>query len=180
LHDFDKSGFSIAGTFQRNTRRYTFRNEIEVIDLGLRFEDIEGLQSEPAFDKGSIEKRRWNLRHNGATEEEIEFLLAQRVELNAMPSDQLVAFVERKLKEHGVEKVVPDTEELAKAYRLFERGHRIQQIVEEELKKFDGAAAEAPDDIEDSVRTILANDPAIRWIDAVGMVATKKSSGGPS
>jgi hypothetical protein len=180
LHDFDKSGFSIAGTFQRNTRRYTFRNEIEVIDLGLRFEDIEGLQSEPAFDKGSIEKRRWNLRHNGATEEEIEFLLAQRVELNAMPSDQLVDFVERKLGEHRVEKVVPDSEELAKAYRLFERGHRIQQRVEEELKKFDGAAAEAPDDIEDSVRTILANNPAIRWIDAVEMVATKKASGGPS
>ena len=25
LHDFDKSGFSIAGTLQRDTRRYTFR-----------------------------------------------------------------------------------------------------------------------------------------------------------
>jgi hypothetical protein len=63
---------------------------------------------------------------------------------------------------------------------MFERGHRIQKRVEEELRKFDGAAAEAPDDIEDSVRTILANDPALRWIDAVEMVATKKASGGPS
>jgi hypothetical protein len=48
LHDFDKSGFSILGTLQRDTRRYTFMNRIEVIDLGLRLDDINGLQSERA------------------------------------------------------------------------------------------------------------------------------------
>jgi hypothetical protein len=48
LHDFDKSGFSIAGTLQRDTRRYTFTNEIEVIDLGLGLADVDamGLESE--------------------------------------------------------------------------------------------------------------------------------------
>ena len=40
LHDFDKSGFSIVGTLSRDTRRYTFRNDITVIDLGLRLEDV--------------------------------------------------------------------------------------------------------------------------------------------
>ena len=35
LHDFDKSGFSIAGTLQRDTRRYEFQNSITTIDLGL-------------------------------------------------------------------------------------------------------------------------------------------------
>ena len=35
LHDFDKSGFSITGTLQRDTRRYEFRNSITTIDLGL-------------------------------------------------------------------------------------------------------------------------------------------------
>ena len=53
LHDFDKAGFSILGTLQRDTRRYSFMNDIEVIDLGLRLEDIEGLQREDAFDKGT-------------------------------------------------------------------------------------------------------------------------------
>ena len=53
LHDFDKAGFSIAGTLQRDTRRYSFKNDVEVIDIGLRGEDIEGLQTERAFDKGS-------------------------------------------------------------------------------------------------------------------------------
>jgi DNA topoisomerase VI subunit A len=35
LHDFDKAGFSIAGTLQRDTSRYEFRNSIKVVDLGL-------------------------------------------------------------------------------------------------------------------------------------------------
>jgi len=39
--------------------------------------------------------RRINLRQNRATSEEAEFLLHQRVELNALTSDQLVAFIEQ-------------------------------------------------------------------------------------
>ena len=46
VHDFDKSGFSIVGTQRRDTRRYAFQNKIEVIDVGMRLEDIEGLQAE--------------------------------------------------------------------------------------------------------------------------------------
>ena len=40
LHDFDKAGFSIAGTLQRDTRRYEFQNSITTIDLGLSLEDV--------------------------------------------------------------------------------------------------------------------------------------------
>ena len=47
LHDFDTSGFSIAGTLTNDTRRYRFRNQIKVFDIGLRFDDIEGLETEP-------------------------------------------------------------------------------------------------------------------------------------
>jgi hypothetical protein len=55
------------------------------------------------------------------------------VELNAMTSDQLVTFVERKLEHHGIKKVIPDEEELAGAYRLFARSDVVEQIVEGEL-----------------------------------------------
>jgi hypothetical protein len=96
LRDFDKAGFSLVAGFKQGNRRYTFENRIEVIDLGLRLDDIEGLSDEDAFDRGSEEKRRANLRKNGARRDEVEFLLHRRVELNAMTSDQLVAFVERK------------------------------------------------------------------------------------
>jgi DNA topoisomerase VI subunit A len=40
LHDFDKSGFAIAGTLQRDTRRYEFQNSITTIDLGLSLADV--------------------------------------------------------------------------------------------------------------------------------------------
>ena len=59
--------FAILGTLQRDTRRYTFDNEIEVVDLGLRLEDIERLEREPAA-ASKIDKRtlRKQLAQNGA------------------------------------------------------------------------------------------------------------------
>ena len=75
LHDFDKSGFSILGTLRRDTRRYAFRNRIEVVDLGLRLEDVEdsGLETEDVVHRSDPAA---NLRENGATAEEIAFLRA--------------------------------------------------------------------------------------------------------
>ena len=50
LHDFDVSGFSIFGTLRADGRRFSFKNEVQIIDIGLRLSDIEemGLESEPA------------------------------------------------------------------------------------------------------------------------------------
>ena len=111
LHDFDKAGFSILGSLIRSTERYRYRHKISVIDLGLRLPDIEALGLEEAaeavFDRGSEFKRRANMIANGATQAEAEFLLERRVELNAIPSDVLVKWIEAKLKKHGVKKVVP-------------------------------------------------------------------------
>lgn len=175
LHDFDKAGFSIVGTLQRDTRRYRFMNEVEVIDLGLRLEDIEGLQSERAFDKGSRSSRALNLEENGATNAEIDFLLDNRVELNAMTSDQLVTFVERKLKLHGIKKIVPGKDKLAQAYRLFARSHAAEKIVRRELKKLDGdSAVQVPRDIEKQVCQHLAQNPADRWDAAIRQIAAAK------
>ena len=110
LHDFDVAGFLILGTLQRDTRRYTFENDIEVVDLGLRLEDARGLGSEPAA-ASKIDKRtlREQLAENGATDEEIAFLVNDRVELNAMPSGDLVAMIERKLNAYGLKRWFPTT-----------------------------------------------------------------------
>ena len=48
LHDFDVAGFLILGTLQRDTPRFQFTNAVEVVDFGLRLDDIEGLEREPA------------------------------------------------------------------------------------------------------------------------------------
>jgi Topoisomerase 6 subunit A/Spo11, Toprim domain len=102
LHDFDVAGFLILGTLQRDTRRYQFSNTIEVIDFGVRLEDIAGLEREPAAaSRTSVSILREQLAQNGATADEIAFLLHERIELNALTSDALIAMIERKLKAYG-------------------------------------------------------------------------------
>ena len=45
---------------------------------------------------------------HGASTRDISFLRHRRVKPNAMPADVFVRFLERKLAEHGIGKVVPD------------------------------------------------------------------------
>jgi hypothetical protein len=186
LHDFDKSGFSIAGTLRRDTRRYEFQNVIKVIDLGLSLEDVEamGLESEyQHHKKGNKAALIANLRENGASDAEIAFMFrdfdrtrsTRRVELNAMTSPQFIAFVERKLKAHGVKKIIPDKAELADAYRLFARSHAAEQIVKRELNKLNGdAAVQVPRDIQSQVRQHLSRHPADRWDAAVAEISKQR------
>jgi Topoisomerase 6 subunit A/Spo11, Toprim domain len=176
LHDFDKSGFSIIGTLQRDTRRYSFANDVEVIDLGLRLTDVNKLKlpAERAFDKGDAATRRANLRENGATGAEIEFLLHERVELNALPSDRLVAFIEDKLKRHGVKKLIPDREDLAAAYECVARGFKVEEIIAKALKVGRDGKILAPRDIEDQVRRRLTRNPKLRWTHALASIAREQ------
>jgi hypothetical protein len=123
LHDFDASGFSIFGTLGTDSRRYTFANHVNVVDLGLRLADVRdmGLSYEeyaPAYWDSRLE----TLERHGASQLEITILENHRVELNAMPSDVFVRFLEQKLVEHGVKKVVPDDDALtAHARNVMER-----------------------------------------------------------
>jgi hypothetical protein len=177
LHDFDKAGFSIAATLSRDTRRYQFASDMNIIDIGLRLDDVEALGLEGAaeaiFDRGSSFARRENLEGNDATDEEVQFLLKKRVELNALPSDELVAFVERKLTEHGVAKLVPEDDLLAEAYRAFVRGQRAKEIFAHELAQADTADQTVPGDLRTRVEVYLKKHPAWRWDDAVRKVARK-------
>jgi hypothetical protein len=122
LHDFDEAGFMILGTLQRSTRRYQFSRSIKVVDLGLRLADIEGLEREPAAaTRTNASVRRTQLRENGGSEGEIDILLNERVELNALASDALIQMIEDKLDDYGLEKVTPDDELLSETYRAFHR-----------------------------------------------------------
>ena len=157
LHDFDISGFTIAGTLQESTRRYQFTRAFTVIDLGLRLADTDGLERggcvlRPA--RGSQCKGH-TLRRYGASAEEIDFLLTQRrrVELNAMTSPHFVEFLERKLIENGIGKIVPDRETLELA------GKRAAMIAEMQkaIHEVSETAAEItlPDDLEQQLRRRL-------------------------
>jgi hypothetical protein len=188
LTDFDKTGFAISGTLQRDTRRYEFRNVIEVINLGLSLEDIRTLGLIEQFEHQFIPKARRatmeeNLRENGASEEEIAFMFAdwsgtrslRRVELNALTSPQMVEFIERKLKENRVEKIVPSTESLEEAYRLFARNVKVQEVVDQAIAEIDDDEdeTEVPADLEKRVRDYLLKHPTVRWDQAVQKIAGK-------
>jgi hypothetical protein len=154
LHDFDVAGFTILDTLRRDTRRYRFQNEIEVIDLGLRLDDARqmSLQSEAAAStKNRPAAIRSRLLESGATAEEAEYLLTRRVELNAMTSEQFIALIERKLAENGIGKIVPTREYLEKAYRLFERGRRLKEAFEKAKQETSEIEIPVPDDTEQRV-----------------------------
>jgi hypothetical protein len=180
LHDFDKAGFSIIGTLRRDTRRYTFRNRIDVRDLGLRLTDVNraGLQSEScAYSSDPTE----NLLKNGATMEEIRFLysghrLGQRVELNAFTSGQFITWIEAKLAENGIKKLIPDQSTLEFAFR---RATEIE-LLNRRLKEFQSAAhdeaagAPLPRGLVRMVRARLAEQPELSWDAGVGEIAASR------
>jgi hypothetical protein len=174
LHDFDVAGFLILGTLQRDTRRYQFSSAVEVIDLGLRLADIAGLEQEPAAATRTTENiLREQLAENGATEAEINILLAERVELNAMASDALIEMIERKLEDYGLEKVIPDDGLLAEAYQAFHRSQQLRKEFEKLEKNFKASKITVPEDLNKQVCAVLDKNPDLRWDDAVQVVLDK-------
>ena len=182
LHDFDKAGFSILGTLQRDTRRFKFTRFIDVIDFGLRLEDVQqyGLQSED-YELGKSNPSH-NLSENGATEEEIGFLctgrghggyghyVGRRVELNAFTSEDFIEWIESKLHQHDVEKVIPDAQTLEAAYRRA----AVKLTLDKRLARFvDRAEAKADqmalnhDRIIRRVETVMKDDPTLSWDEAI-------------
>ncbi len=179
LHDFDVSGFSICGTFGTDSERYTFENPAEIIDLGLRLVDVErlGLQAEPVVIKGNAEARADTLERHGATEQEIDFLLGRtdgkprRVELNAMDSGVFLDFLERKFEEHGVKKVVPDTQTVTlHARRLIEK-QLAQKLLDDARVSIaaQAAATKLPANLRQKVERRLRQQPELSWDQAVAV-----------
>ena len=141
--------------------------------MGLRLADIEGLEREPAAaTKLSMENLRAQLAANGATNPEIDILINERVELNALTSDALIAMIETKLKDYGLEKVIPDEDMLAETYRVFHRSQLLREKFEEMEEEFDeeADAIEIPSGLNERVRAILDKHGDLRWDDAVRLV----------
>jgi hypothetical protein len=160
LHDFDASGVIIKDTLQKNTRRYSFSGAPQVIDLGLRYDDIEGLPSESAY--STISSKR--LARAGLSPAAIEFLNSGRVELNAMTARQLVDFVEAKLKQHGIRKVIPGKKTLATTYQMFAASDRLSETFDELRKKLEDKTEtpiKVPEDLEAKVKAKLEEEPDI-------------------
>jgi hypothetical protein len=142
-HDADISGYEIARTLENETRT-TPGMFIEVIDLGLKVTEAinMGLVAESVV----IQKEPSYELLCRLTSEEEKFLLGvrgyktwqgQRIELNAMRTDQLIFWLEGKLKELGLQtKVLPP-----------------EEVVEEKLKH--NIESKMADDVSQMVREAI-------------------------
>jgi hypothetical protein len=170
LHDFDSAGIIIKDTLGNDTRRYSYSSPPNVIDLGLQYGDIGSLPSEPNNSNISDER----LAQAGLGQGAIDFLRGQRVELNAMTSRQLVDFVENKLKQHGISKVIPSAKMLARTYQLFAASDRLSEAFDEMKEKLEEESEEAtiriPDDLAAKVAAELQQRRDIPWHRAVRLI----------
>ena len=188
LHDFDKAGFTIAKTLGEDTEAYTFKSDVNIVDLGFRLEDIEGLEREPVVYSGKAYKNnpKESIIRSGATREEADILVqggrpnrwtGERVELNAMTSGQLVDLITSKLDAHNVEKPVPDDDTLVAVYTKIQAAKaksealdnimaRYMPEIRKELSKYDAADIDVPDDLPGMIRDMISGTGG-NWKDAL-------------
>jgi len=182
--DFDKSGFSIVHTLRSSSLRYRFSTVPKVIDLGLRLADVQemGLESEPVEYRHGKDPR-WNLRESGATQEECDFLVGrgswgswegQRVELNAMTSDQFVTWLKNKFAELGVAKVLPDDDLLDKVYRTAARRAAVQEAIGEIMETFKLQDVDVPANLREQLEHRL-DGSTLSWDEIVWVLAGGKA-----
>jgi hypothetical protein len=183
MHDFDVSGLSIAHNLGHDTRRYKFQVEPTVIDLGLRLVDVEEmhLQTEPVeFDQIKHPGQKL-LDYGSVTRDEIDFLIEEqvgykkwrgkRVELNALTSDQFVRWLEGKLDEHGVTKVIPDKRTLEDAWR---RARVLAKVKAAIVKiRTEPNTQPMPADLGRRLRKLLHDEPALSWDQALSRIAAR-------
>lgn len=184
VRDFDKAGFTIAHTLQHDTRRYRFENKIEVIDWGLRLDDVERWnllhKAEDWINNTSSKDPSVYLREAGATEEEIAFLIdgeqswakhwvGRRVELNAFRSADFIAWLESKLQEYGIRKVVPAEGILIHAYRRALQTKLANEHIASAAAAIRERAerAQLPDDLPTLVEEALRRNNALAWDEAI-------------
>ena len=176
LTDFDRQGFTIAENLRAGTWRHRYATPPKVVHIGLRLEQINdlgglaseqpgGLEDEPIGENALKHVSDERLRECGATEAEIEVLHDRAVELNALSTEQLVDPVEGALAEHGIEKVIPSTEDLAAAWRAAmahaEIAKGLQKANRRAAKRW--RKAPTPDDLDDRVRTLVKTQPTLSW-----------------
>jgi hypothetical protein len=185
-HDFDLAGFKILRTMRNGTRLNY--GGADVTDIGLRLADVQemDLESEPVSYSQETDPRTY-LRRCGATTGEANFLVeaggwgrgwsGQRVELNAMTSEQLIDWLERKLEENGVEKVVPTEEVLGEAYKRAVFRRALEVAATEVAKEL--PTIEVPAGLEERVREYLEENPTESWDEAVVAILDESEEGEP-
>jgi hypothetical protein len=175
LHDFDEAGFKILRTLRTGTR---LSIGADVIDLGLRLADTEGLPDEPVTYDRKTSPAAY-LRLCGVTDDEIAFLVEggypgryadRRVEINAMTSEQLIDWLETQFEAHSAHKIIPGDEAVAATYQRAVMAHKITAKIKELQEEME--PEDVPADLAGQVEALLAEEPALSWDAAVWRIAS--------
>ena len=80
--------------------------------------------------------------------------------------------IERKLKDYGLKKVVPDDELLADTYRAFHHSQRLREKFEELKEEFDKETdeIEVPANLKEQVCAVLDEHDDLRWDEGIHIV----------
>jgi hypothetical protein len=184
LHDFDVSGMRIKQTlvsvsdaaYENERIRYDFHNKIQYIDLGLRLDDVEKWNLTPERD---MSKKRISTADLDVTDAERAFLNRRdRVELNEFASGQFIEWIESKLAEHGIKKVVPDNEVLDLAYRRAYQTAYLNRNSHILIHKATAAvgSAKIPTTLRARINKAIKADPTQSWDRVLAKIAGKHDS----
>lgn len=180
LHDFDLAGFKILRTLRTGTRLSVGS---DVIDLGLRMADIDDLDYEDVIYKQEIDPRYY-LEECGATPEERAFLVnsehyggygGKRVEINAMTSEQLLNWLDKKFAEHGVKKLIPDADAIAAAYKRAVYLQRVEERIREVESEIRDKGIDMPKGLVRKLDKAMEKQDSKSWDEIVWELAKRRT-----
>ena len=178
IRDFDKAGFTIAHTLKTSTKRYKFKITPNLIDLGLRLDDLKDLDAEDVEYVSNVDPRE-DLIKSGALPEEAAFLRSggnpgkwtgKRVELNAMTSPKLLLWLEKKLKAHGVEKFIPGKEVLENSFRRAMKICYLNRVLDDAKNQYSEDNIKIPEDLSKHIHQLLLEHRELGWDKALQQI----------
>lgn len=124
------------------------------------------------IERPAQENPRPGLIERGATPAEAAYLVTgkkderwtgQRVELNALDSQQFLDWLEGKLQAHGVKKFIPDdAAAINAAWKRAWRIHKLNEVIAKAAESLP-EPPEPPADLSARIRAILDKQSALRW-----------------
>lgn len=178
MTDFDVTGVGIQRWLTESGRRYAFENDIRSRIIALDFEQAQELhrlgRSEPggfSEDANGVFTRLTGTY--GLTTEAASWLAFKkmRVELNALPSDQIISLIEMTL--GGQEKLIPPGATLERAYRQATAEAAARKARSAALEQADGSADTGA--LRDHISRLLDADPTLSWDEALMTVCIAKT-----
>ncbi|MNY85839.1 DNA topoisomerase VI subunit A [compost metagenome] len=181
VHDADAAGTKIYEALQEETIARPGR-KVKIINLGL--------EPEEALEMG-LEVETFNSKDKRPVADYVdyywtEWLQSNRVELNSMTTPQFISWLEGKMEEYGVGKIIPDEETLEEQLRIevkknIEANIRQQilesagysQIVKQELLKKEQEIQNVASMLQKEVEDDLLDENNQLWTKSVSNIANR-------